>query len=480
MDRFSTWETLVSALTVLIRAAKKKTRQQMTQRQLVDAATNLLIKLAQTLLDKDQLKSLDPKVGEDGILRVGGRLGMSDQTAEIKHPAILPKTGHITKLIIDYHHRLTGHPGRGITMSAIREKGYWITGLSSAVSQVIHSCVSCKKLRGKIEVQKMADLPQVRTEPAPPFTYSGMDCFGPFLVKDRRKEIKRYGLLFTCLTSRAVHIEMIDDLSTDSFLNAFRCLVAMRGDVKTLYSDQGTNFKGAQSELAKSISEITDTFHRSLATKFGCEFLFNTPSSSHMGGVWERQIQSARHALNGLRLERHAQLTSSSLRTLFYEVTGIINSRPLTVEDLNDPEIQPITPNHLLHLKSNILLPPPGDFDEVDGYSRKQWRRVQHLANIFWKKWRHGYLQSLQNRQKWISGRPGVDVGDVVIVMNDNPLRNQWRLARIVELIPSHDGRVRKVKLRLGNTELDKKGRPTKQSSELERPVAKLVVLVKG
>ncbi len=131
-------------------------------------------------------------------------------------------------------------------MNELRSNGIWILGCSKAVSSHIYKCTKCRKFRRPTEEQRMADLPQERMETTPPFTYCGMDCFGPFYIKEGRKELTRYGLLFTCMCSRAVHVEMLDDLSTDAFINVLRTFIAIRGPVRQLRSDQGTNFVGAR------------------------------------------------------------------------------------------------------------------------------------------------------------------------------------------------------------------------------------------
>lgn len=138
----------------------------------------------------------------------------------------------------------------------------------------------------------MADLPSDRVEEYPPFTYCGMDCFGPFFVKQGRKEIKRYGLLFTCLCSRAVHIEMLDDMTTDAFINSLRCFLAIRGTVRQIRSDQGSNFIGAKNELNVKFEKPRIV---SYLAERQCDFVFNAPNSSHTGGVWERQIRTIRN-----------------------------------------------------------------------------------------------------------------------------------------------------------------------------------------
>ena len=161
------------------------------------------------------LYHLDPFIDKDGILRVGGRLHRSNQSMQNKHPVVLPRKGHVTDLVIHHFHAKVEHQGRGITTNEIRANGFWILGCSSAVSSVIYKCVKCRKIRGKCQVQKMADLPVDRLEPSPPFSYCAVDYFGPWYIKEGRKTLKRYGALFTCMSLRAVHIEVANTLSTD-------------------------------------------------------------------------------------------------------------------------------------------------------------------------------------------------------------------------------------------------------------------------
>eukprot|EP00057_Strongylocentrotus_purpuratus_P027891 XP_011682365.1 PREDICTED: uncharacterized protein LOC105446797 [Strongylocentrotus purpuratus] len=197
-----------------------------------------------------------------------------------------------------------------------------------------------------------------------------------------------------------------------------------------------------------------------------------------MGGVWERQIRSIRRVLETLLYEAGQQLDDESLRTLMNEAAAIVNSRPLTVDNLNDPtHPEPLTPNHLLTMKTNVLLPPPGHFQREDLYSRKRWRRVQHLANEFWKRWKREFLQSLQSRQKWTCPQREARIGDVVIMKDDNP-RNQWTLARVVDVYPSSDNHVRKVKLVMGDPKINSRGKRIFQQRYFERPIHKLILLV--
>lgn len=178
-------------------------------------------------------------------LRVGGRLANATLHPHVKHPAILPRESYISTLLIKHYHERVQHQGRGMTVNELRSNGIWILGCSSAVSSHTYKCLKCRKFRRCTEEQKMADLPEDCMQTTPPFLFCGMDCFGPFYVTDGRRELKRYGLLLTCMCSRAKHIEMLDDLSTDAFINALRSFIAVHRTVRQILCDQGTNFFGA-------------------------------------------------------------------------------------------------------------------------------------------------------------------------------------------------------------------------------------------
>ena len=213
-----------------------------------------------------------------------------------------------------------------------------------------------------MQQQKMADLPSDRMEPSPPFTYAAVDYFGPWLIKDGRKEVKRYGVIFTCMVSRAVHVETANALTTDSFLNAYRRFVARRGPIRQLRSDQGTNFVGARSELEKALTEMNANRVRDELLKDQCdyiEFKMNVPNASHMGGVWERQIRSVRSVLDVLLKNHGQQLDDESLRTLLVECEAVVNSRPLTTQGIQSVDsTEPLSPSNLLTMKSKAGVAP--------------------------------------------------------------------------------------------------------------------------
>jgi len=183
------------------------------------------------------LYTLDPFLEENSVLRVGGRLKHADLSTAAKYPAILPKKGHMTDLIISYCHDSVEHQGRGMTHNKIRSSGFWIIGASSAVPDHIAKCVCRRKLRGAVQEQKMAALPEDRVQSAPPFSYGAADYLGPWYVKEGHHQLKRYGVLFTCMASRAVHLEVANSLRADSFINAYRRFVGRRGPVRQIRSD---------------------------------------------------------------------------------------------------------------------------------------------------------------------------------------------------------------------------------------------------
>ena len=174
-----------------------------------------LLQTDQKISKTSCLFKLDCFLDNTGLLRVGGRLKLSDFQSDLKHPILLPKEAHVSTLVIRDCHEATKHQGRGMTLNEVRTRGFWIISLNQQVKKLIFNCVSCRARRGSVQGQKMADLPPDRMKCAPPFTYCGVDLFGPFMVKERRSELKRYGVLFTCLVSRGVHIEMAYSLSTD-------------------------------------------------------------------------------------------------------------------------------------------------------------------------------------------------------------------------------------------------------------------------
>ncbi|XP_026005436.1 uncharacterized protein LOC113010547 [Astatotilapia calliptera] len=418
------------------------------------------------------LRKLSPILDDSKLLRVGGRLQHASIETHEKHPLIIPGRSHIATLLVNYYHERVHHQGRVFTEGAIRTAGIWIVGAKKCISRNLHKCVTCNRLRGRPAEQKMANLPPDRLSTEPPFTNVGLDVFGPWNVSTRRTRggaanSKRWAVLFTCLSVRAVHIELIESMDTSSFINALRRFFAMRGPVKMIRSDCGTNFKGACRELQILLRDETD-ISRYLSEE-GCTWLFNPPHSSHMGGVWERMIGVSRRILDSMLSQiSPSHLTHEVLSTLMAEVGAIINARPLAPisSDPDSPFL--LTPAMILTQKVCTPLAPPGSFEATDMY-RQQWKRVQHLANTFWERWRREYLSTLQNRSKWQNSQPNVKEGDLVLLKDPQVKRNQWPMALVTKAYPDSDGKVRKLELRVT------KGGTIKT---FFRPVTEVVVLL--
>lgn len=401
--------------------------------------------------EKTKLQKLNPFRNSKGLLCVGGRLNNSDLTDTAKHPVILPKKHHVVNLIIGQYHAKTGHSGTERVLTEIRQK-YWILKGRSAVWTYKVKCVECRKRYAQPETPKMADLPADRVSgPRAAFSHVGLDFFGPYAVKRGRGTAKRYGCIFTCLTTRAIHIEIAESLSTDSFINALQRFICRRGCPLRIRSDNGTNFVGANKELKQAIKEWNKQRIENYMLQKEITWIFNPPTASHMGGVWERQIRSVRKVLNGIMQQQ--TLTDESLVTLMCQVEAIINGRPLTRLSEDPEDLEPLTPNHLLLLRSGPTLP-PGKFDEADVY-RKHWKQVQYLADQFWQRWTKEYLSTLQVRQKWWNeSSKSLKPDDIVLIVDDRSPRNSWSLGRIIETYPGKDGHVRSAKIRTQHTQL--------------------------
>ena len=415
------------------------------------------------LVKTSKLASLNPVLIE-GVLRVGGRIGKAPLSTDLKHPIIIPADSHIAELIIRDVHEKTGHGGREQVLSRVREK-FWIVSGNALTRKVLKACVPCRRRFGSPLSQRMADLPADRISPGlPPFTNTGVDYFGPFLVKQGRSQVKRYGALFTCLVTRAVHLEMSVSLDSDAFINTLRRFIARRGQVQVIRSDNGTNLVGAERELKQALQQWNSSQVESFLLQKGITWIFNAPGASHHGGSWERLIRSTRRVLCGLMKEQ--VLTDDSLTTLFAEVESILNSRPLTRTSSDPNDMNCLTPNHLLLLKDQQCLP-PGIFTKEDNLLRRRWRQVQYLADLFWKRWVREYLPLLQERQKWLCPHRNVQVGDVVLIVDVNAPRSSWPLGKVESVYPDGKGLVRTADVKT-------------KSSVLTRPVTKLVLVLEG
>ena len=384
-----------------------------------------------------RIRSLNPFLDSNGLMRVRGRTG--------NHQILLPHNHQISVLIARHYHCIS-HSGMEWSTALIREK-FWILKCRRIVQRVIQKCVTCKRLFAEPSYQKMSDLPAARITPnLPPFTHVGIDAFGPFEVSQRRSSVKRYGCIFTCMVTRAIHIEVLCSLDTSSFLNAFSRFVARRGNVQRVFSDNGRNFVSAEKELKSAYLRSMKEALRPFALSKGIDWSFNPPLAPHMGGAWERMIGVTKKVLRSILSKGSVvRLTDEILHTVFCEAEAIVNGRPLTRLSDDPNDLSPLTPNHLLLLRQSELM--PGGGSDSDAY-RKRWKYIQHLSNCFWSRFVREYLPALQKRSKWIHPQHNMRIGELILVVEKGVPRGLWPLGRVTKVNTGRDGLTRSVEVK--------------------------------
>ena len=418
----------------------------------------------QSILKSSPLYKLNPIV-VDGVMRVGGRLDRAYLDFDVKHPIVLPGDHHLTDLIIqDVHFRIVGHLGVDATLNQIR-KNYWIINAKVAIRRILKDCVICKRRDGRPGNQIMAELPTARLQiNEPPFSCTGVDYFGPLLVRQGRSNKKRYGCLFTCLTSRAIHLELAADLTTSSFINAFRRFIARRGSVvQRIISDNATNFVGCNREFRAAIKDWNQQQIHNCLRQRNIEWTFNPPGASHMGGSWERMIRTVRRIM--MAVISGQGVTDDSLHTILLEVEAMVNSRPLCIS-LEPGSDVPLTPNHLLRVEPSVGLAPIRTTSN-DCYARQRYRLVQRVADQFWARWVDEYAKTIMLRKKWHEPKRNLCEGDIVLVLDSNAPRGHWPIGKVIKTYPDKQDVVRSVTVKTA-------------LGESKRPITKLCVILQA
>ena len=446
-----------------LRKAEEVVVKYVQQQHYSEETKDILSPGVKTVKTSSALYTLDPFI-EDGIIRVGGRISRSAASYDTKHPIVLPQQSEVAIAVVMDIHKEVGHMGRNAVLAQLRKK-YWIPKAGALIKRILSRCVVCRRYRVTACKQKMSDLPSERVvADKPPFAHTGMDYFGPIDIKRGRSVVKRYGVIFTCMNSRAIHLEVAHSLNTDSCVNAIRRFVARRGSVESIRSDNGTNLVGAERELREALQQLNQSIvHRNLQQQ-AISWEFNPPSASHFGGVWERLIRCVRKVLFSILHDQVIHLDDEGLMTVFCEVENILNSRPITTPPNSPDDFAVLTPNDILRLNATPVFP-CGLFSKDDIYVRRRWRQVQYLANLFWSRWSSEYLTLLQQRQKWLKRQRNVQVNDIVLVMDH--IKNAWTMAKVIGVTMDKKGFVRIVQLQT----------PT---GKLTRPVHKLSLLLEA
>ena len=427
----------------------------------MDAALILLVKIAQnqeffaelnclqnngSVSKNSSLKSLDPFC-KDGLILVGGRLVNSKEPFEVKHPIILPHKHPLTRLIILDQHRKQLHGGAQAILASLRQR-FWIINGRSTVRNVLSKCHTCIRVNPISFAQKMGNLPESRITPQRPFYSCGIDFAGPFNLKDgklrNRKIVKGYMCLFVCFVTKAVHIELVSDLSTDAFLNCLKRFVSRRGLCKHVYTDNGTNFVGANNELVKihdTLSKIqNNTLFKNYCLDNYIEWHFIPARSPHQGGLWESAVKSAKGHL--IRIIGNKILVFEDLCTIFAQIEAVLNSRPLTPLSSDPKDLQVLTAGHFL-IGDSLCSLPQRDVMVPPSNRLTHYHQLQQIIQHFWSRWSSEYLATLQQRTKWHGPSANVKVGALVVLKEEPTHPLSWKIGRIVELHPGPDGLVR-------------------------------------
>lgn len=415
-----------------------------------------------TVHKSSPLRKLSPYLDNESILRVRGRIDNAPVGFDTKNPIILPKNHRVTMLIVDWYHRKYRHIHNETVLNEINKK-FYIAGLRRVLRSIRSACQICKNNSAMPVAPEMGMLPEARLSAfTRPFAHTGIDFFGPFVVCVGRRKDKRYGVMFTCLTCRAVHIEVAYSLSMNSCIMAIRNFIGRRGVPQHLYSDNGTNFVAAEKELREAYRQIDFQGIQEEFTTSVIKWSFIPPASPHMGGAWERMIRSAKNVLYKI-VTPTTHLNDEKLLNLLIEVESILNSRPLTYVSLDTTDQEALTPNHFL-LGSSDGNKPPGKFDISDQYVKSSWRHSQYLAECFWKRWLSEVLPLLTRRSKWYDKVKPIATGDVVLVVDPNLPRYTWPKGIVANTVLAKDGQVRSVYVR-------------SKGSLYHRPASKIAVL---
>lgn len=405
------------------------------------------------------------------LYKAGSRIKGQYLPTEIKHPVIIPKDTIISRLLVSYYHEKCGHAGYRRIKAEIQSYGIWLCGAKNLILSVAARCMFCRIRRRPLKDQMMGELPDFRTQPnTTPFQNCALDYFGPLKVRYGGRSITEgYVCIMTCMVTRAIHLELATDASTEKFLLAWRRFSCLRGvNCKTVWSDNGRNFVGAESKIREIISEWNeDRIKRELAKK-GTDFdwKFNVPYGSHMNGVVESLIRSVRKALDGTSGLYDTVYTAEEWCTYLAEVTYMVNSRPLFPEGEDPVDSPSITPNSLLH-GHGIEIPQPITPEKVN--PRDRMRFIQQKAQIFWCIWMKYMPPQLIERNKWYHPRDNLKIGDLVLLLKPGlkgsyAPRATWEKATVIETYPGQDGLVRKVRVKSAKGEYD-------------RPVAKMCLI---
>lgn len=409
----------------------------------------ILLKKEKPLEGSNSIISLDPFLDNTtGIIRIGGRLRHSELQQEAKHQMLLPKDHFFTECLVRHLHQQHMHAAQQTLIAIIRQR-FWPLNAKGIARKVIYKCIRCFKCKPRSIDQLMGNLPRERVQPSRPFHTTGVDFCGPVKIHYRirgKTPTKAYIAVFVCFATKAVHLEVVSDLTSEAFINALKRFISRRGLCHTIFCDNATNFVGAKSQLR----ELKDTFAAEAAqTLIGETCQQNhiqwkpiPPRSPHFGGLWEAAVKSAKYHM--IRQIGNANVTFEELHTIVVQIEAILNSRPITAMSSDPNDLEALTPGHfLIGSPLTAFAEPDTSNKNMDQLTRFQ--RIRHIQQNFWKRWSSEYLHQLQSRPKWQRTKPNITPGTMVLLKEQNMPPLKWPLGRVIETTEGSDKRTRVV-----------------------------------
>lgn len=389
---------------------------------------------------KSNIFRLRPYLDENNIIRVGGRLKNADHLSFCqKNPMLLPSNNCFTYLIFQDAHENLLHGGPQLMLAHVRQR-YWPINGRNITRKISFRCVRCFRLKPVVYQPIMGNLPKHRVEPSRPFSVCGVDFAGPLMIKTslRRNAALSMGYMcvFVCFSTKVVHIELVGDLTTISFISALRRFCDRRGKCSDIYFDNAKNFVGANRQLVELSNLFNNEENQSklqnMLSESGIQWHFIPPRSPHIGGLWESAIKSVKHHL--FRVLGNAYFTYEELNTILIRVEACLNSRPLTPLSSDPTDLAPLTPGHFL-IGDTLTALPEMDVSSIPTNQLTRWRRVMQVSQQLWSRWSREYLSQFQERKRWCDEKgPKVKVGSIVLVKDDNIPPLQWKLGIVQSL----------------------------------------------
>lgn len=403
----------------------------------------------QQLSKSSPLRPLNPFVCSDDLLRVGGRLSNAHgMTSAARNPAIVPRRSALSAHLMRDAHQQTMHGGPSLMMAYLR-RAYWVIDGPNEARRFVQRCTTCFREVARPRQQLMAALPAARVSPSRPFLHCAMDYSGAIMVRSTRGRghhaTKAYIAVFVCLATKAVHLELVSDLTTTGFIAAYERFVSRRGRCTDLYSDNATNFVGAAATFVRSERALFGDQLRSTLATSGTNWHFAPPLSPHFNGLAESAIRAVKYHIR--RVVGESTLTFEEFVTVLTKVEACLNSRPLHPMSSDPDDYDVLTPGHFL-IGEPLTTIPQRDVLETKTSTLTRWQLTHQIVQRIWKRWSADYLHTLQQRRKWQTASDNVKIGDLVLILEDNLPPAKWALGRVIEAHPGDDGRVRVVTIK--------------------------------